>query len=103
MADKEKYFIVKCPKCGAEYTIAEIFYPENLLGTPVDIIRDDNGRIIFIDGKEPELEEDWECEHCGTDFKVKLEIKPTVVYDKRLDFKDDFSVDINKSDKEVLF
>ena len=103
MEDKVKYFAFKCPKCGAEYTIAEVFYPENLLGKPGDIIRDDKGKILVITGKEPNLEEDWECEYCGTNFKVKLDIKPTVLYDKRFDFNDDFSIDTNDGDKEVLF
>ena len=64
--DLNKHVIIRCPKCGYEYLASEIFYPETLLGKSTDVIRDDNGKIIFLgNGEEPELTEDWECENCG--------------------------------------
>lgn len=103
MDDKDKFFTIKCPKCGAEYTLADIFFPEDLLGKPTNVIKDDEGKILFIEGEVPQLVEDWECERCGTDFKVRLDIKPLVEYDKKFDFSDDYSIDLNADDKEVLF
>lgn len=100
---KEGNVIFKCPKCGMEYAIGEVFYPDDLLGIPRNVIRDDNGKIIFIEGKKPVLEEDWECEKCGCDFKVRLDISPKVIYDSKYDFDEDYSIDTNNSDKQVLF
>ena len=46
MNDLSKHIIIKCPKCGYEYLASEIFYPEDLLGTCNNIIRDENGKIL---------------------------------------------------------
>ncbi len=106
MEDKNNYIIIKCPKCGYEYLAAEIFYPNDLLGHPGDILRDDDGKILMVsynDEGEPCLEEEWECEHCGHTFTAKLKIKADTEYDSRLDFSDDYTITVKDEDKEDLF
>lgn len=103
MNDLSKHIIIRCPKCGYEYLASEIFYPEYILGRSTDITRDENGKIIFLgDGYEPEFEEDWECDHCGCNFKAKLNIKSETIYDNIYDFSDDYKISID-DDKETLF
>lgn len=103
MNDLSKHIIIKCPKCGYEYLASEIFYPEDLLGSCNNILRDENGRILLVsDGEDPHLEEDWTCDHCGCDFKAKLDIKGTTLYSNELDFSEDFVIS-TEDDKEKLF
>ena len=102
MNDLKKNIIIKCPKCGYEYLASEIFYPDDILGDSRDILRDDNGKIIFLDGKEPNLEEDWECENCGCNFKAKLEMKGITIYNNNYDFSEDYTISCDE-DKENLF
>lgn len=103
MENKEKYIIIRCPKCGYEYTAAEIFYPEGLLGYPKDIFRDDNGKIMMISGDEPCLEEEFECEHCNHTFIAKLKVKADAEYDLKYDFNDEYTISLKDEDKEELF
>ena len=103
MRDLNKQFIIKCPKCGYEYLASEIFYPEDLLGTTKNILRDDNGKILLISGGDnPCLEQEWECDHCGCNFKAKLEIKAESTYNRNYDFSEDYVITSN-DDKEKLF
>lgn len=92
--------IIKCPKCGYEYVAAEIFFPQDLLGKPNNIIRDDKGHIILIEGESPCLEEEFECENCGSVFKTNLDMIFNSYYNKDLD-EDEFIIDLE--DKTKLF
>lgn len=92
--------IIKCPKCGYEYVTAEIFFPQDLLGKPNNIIRDDKGHIILVEGESPCFEEEFECENCGSIFKTKLDMTFNSSYDKDLD-EDEFVIDLE--DKTKLF
>lgn len=67
-----------CPTCGKEYLPAEIFMADGLLGHPEDIVRDEDGKIIFNDGTKPELTEEFECD-CGCSFLIEatLQFKTT--------------------------
>lgn len=66
--------IIKCPKCGYEYTAAEIFLPQYLLGKPNNILRDDKGHIVLVEGDEPCLDEEFECDRCGTVFTTHVDM-----------------------------
>ena len=92
--------IIKCPKCGYEYVVAEIFFPQDFLGKPNNIIRDDKGHIILVEGESPCFEEEFECENCGAVFKTKLDMTFNSSYDKDLD-EDEFIIDLE--DKAKLF
>lgn len=97
------YVIIKCPKCGYEYVAAEIFFPKTLLGKPSNIVRDDDGHIILVEGEMPTLQETYECDNCGTTFKTTLSISSESKYNKEIDDEDDFVIDLGNSDKEKLF
>lgn len=103
MNDLNKHIIIRCPKCGYEYLASEIFFPESLLGSCPDILRDEAGKILLLPtGEQPELEEDWECYNCGCTFKAKLDIKGYSVYNQNYDFSEDYVIS-NDEDKEKLF
>lgn len=96
------FVIIRCPKCGYEYVAAEVFFPEDLLGKPNNIIRDDNGKIILVEGEQPETTETFVCENCNTEFRVRLGIQTESKYNKDLE-NEDFTYDLRDSDKEQLF
>lgn len=95
------FIVIKCPKCGYEYTAAEIFFPQDLLGKPNNIIRDDKGHIMLVEGEQPCLTEEYECEHCGTTFKTTLSIISESKYNKEIE--NSFTIDLSDNDKEQLF
>ena len=98
----QNYTLVRCPKCGYEYTLAEIFFPDDLLGNPINITRDNSGHIEFIEGKMPELTETYDCVNCGITFKTRLMMTTSSSYNKLLD-EEDFTIDLTDSDKKKLF
>ena len=63
--------VVKCPYCGAEYLVSEIFLPEDLLDKAYTIHKNENGIIEFVNGKEAELIESYICDYCDKQFIVK--------------------------------
>lgn len=66
--------MIKCPICGREHLPAEIFFPDDLIGHPTEIIRDTNGHIEFYLGDEPNYDEIYVCDECGTKFSVHANI-----------------------------
>lgn len=62
--------IIKCPNCGYEYLPAEIYYPNNFLGYPKNIVRDDNGKILGFDNHSMLDTETFICDNCNADFEV---------------------------------
>lgn len=69
--------VIKCPHCGWEYLPGEIFYPDNAIGQPVNIVRDSLGHIIYeeyLENKEPLAEEEFWCEHCEKPFVAEIEL-----------------------------
>lgn len=70
------YTILKCPHCGAEYTLDEIFFPKSITGKSKRPYKDPTGKILRIDlEEEQDLVESFNCDYCNKDFKVTLEIK----------------------------
>lgn len=61
---------IKCPCCGREYHPAEIYFPDDLIGHPTEIIRDTEGHIEFCLGEDPNYDEVFTCDDCGTRFLV---------------------------------
>ena len=39
--------IIKCPHCGYEYTLEELFLASDILGKPRDLVRDPLGKILY--------------------------------------------------------
>ena len=92
--DINEKLIIKCPHCGYEYLPNEIFYPKELLGDASNIVRDEKGKIIFHEGNNMNLKEEYVCDWCNKTFTA--EIKAEIVTQKPdVDFDDDFASDIN--------
>ncbi len=74
---------IRCPHCGWEYLPAEIYYPEDFLGNPSNIIKDEKGDVIGFDGEDMNTVETFYCEHCGKQFTVDASItfKTNAVHD----------------------
>lgn len=82
---------ITCPKCGYEYTAAEIYYADSFLGKPTNIIRDADGKIISISGTNMNLKETYICDNCNCNFKVEAKLSFTSKVNKDVvDFEDDF-------------
>ena len=68
--------IIKCPICGYEYLPAEIFFADEFLGDPGEIIRPMGKEIDCYLGDGMKLAEDFVCDSCGvTPFKKKCSAK----------------------------
>ena len=65
---------IRCPHCGREYHPAEIYYPEEFFGHPVDIRKDENGVILSFSGKDMNLVETYTCDGCGNMFSVEATV-----------------------------
>lgn len=65
--------IIVCPRCGMEYMPAEIYYPDEFLGHPTNIIKLGN-KILTADTPDMNLEEEYVCNECNTKFKVEAEV-----------------------------
>lgn len=92
---KLKSNVIKCPHCGASYTNSEIFYPEDLLGTQVDIVKDDKGEIITYNGEPPTLTQSYTCDKCNKKFKVNAKLTFVITPESEYDFEDIFSFNID--------
>ena len=73
-----KFEIIECPRCGAQYLPAEIFYPKEFLGNPKNIYRNSDGRLIDYDGNSMNLSETYCCDNCGNRFKVTAKVHLSV-------------------------
>jgi hypothetical protein len=73
MKNKPAYIV--CPKCKYEYLPAEVFYPDEILGHPENIIRDKQGKIEFFIGQPINLSEEFTCYNCNCQFTTEVEIQ----------------------------
>lgn len=88
----EKYQVIKCPFCEAEYLPGEIFMPNYFLGVPKEVERDFTGKLLYFDGLEQDLKETYTCEYCNNRFDVYAKInyrteesqKPKTYYTQKL-------------------
>lgn len=70
--------IIICPHCGMQYLPGEIFYPEEFLGKPKDIVRNTVGEILGYEGIEQNSNETFVCEECKNEFTVEAKISYVV-------------------------
>lgn len=89
---KDKY-IIKCPYCGAEYTPAEIYIPDDFFVSDT-VLKDEKYKIISADSLLNTTEE-YCCDHCLKNFKISADVSFTTETVKD-DFEDDSVVVINK-------
>jgi len=67
--------IVKCPHCGREYLLGEIYTDRAFTGRPTDIVRDALGKIIYANYVvEPDYHETYICDGCSKQFVVDAEV-----------------------------
>ena len=90
--DINSKLIIKCPHCGCEYLPNEIFYPDELLGDASNVVRDENGKIIFHEGNNMNLKEEYVCDWCNKSFVAELKVE-IVTSKPEVDFDDDFDID----------
>ena len=81
---------IKCPHCGWAYLPGEVLYPINMIGYPVNIVRDGVGGILYHEypeNKEPLAEEEFWCENCDKPFIIEIEVNyKTKAVKEELDF-----------------
>lgn len=92
---------IKCAVCGEEYLMSEIFIPEPFFGKQTEIIKDSSGHINYYLGTEPDMDEDYVCDNCGSHLKVHANITfdVTAVSDE---FEEEYVTKINKPKKIML-
>ena len=92
--NQKKWPIVTCPHCGYQYPVAEVLYPENILGRPDSVVRDALGKIIYQDNledEEPMQNEKYFCDNCDKPFLVEPVITFKVKKEiEELDFTEKF-------------
>jgi len=85
---------IVCPKCGAEYLLEEIFMSDDLIGNR-NAIKDSKGKIILIEGVEPDLSAEYICDYCDTKFIVTASINTITQFSEDL-WDEEYSVEIFK-------
>jgi len=93
--------IITCPICGTEYLPSEIFLPNDVFGKQYDITKDDNGKIKFYLGDDPNLDEEFICECCNTKLNITMKMSFDIK-EFEDDFDEEYSVEINKPKKIKL-
>lgn len=88
-----KFLTINCPHCGYEYTLAELFIPQQLIGEPQHIQRE-NGKIIKVYGEPPLLVEKYICDNCNKSFSIQCDISFKSSFDNEINFDDDYSVEV---------
>lgn len=96
--DFHKY-VIKCPYCGAEYLLEEIFMADDIIGNR-HAIKDEKGRIVFIEGDNPELVSEYICDYCDKKFTASIEFDVCTGIVQDL-WEDDYSVEIYKDRIEL--
>lgn len=84
---------IKCPHCGREYLPCEIYYPDEFLGNAKNVVVD-NKCIIYFDGQDMNLEEEYVCDDCGKSFRVKAKVSFETTANE-YDFDDDYVSELN--------
>ncbi len=73
---EQTLYKIKCPHCGAEYTLDEIFIPKAFFGRSSTVVRDALGKILTVEFEEdPDYTETYNCDYCKKDFTVTIEPK----------------------------
>ena len=94
---KPKDQIIVCPVCGAEYLPAEIFIPESFVGKPSFIDKDHmTHKIEAYFGKNMDLKEEYECDHCKSPLKITARIQFDVKENEELNFHKEYSTKLKQ-------
>ena len=80
---------IKCPYCGYEYLPGEIYVPNNFLGKPNKIIRDE-GKIYSFEGIQQDLTESYICDNCNKNFLVIAKVTFETHKDPKETFEEEY-------------
>lgn len=72
ITENKQNWVIKCPHCGYEYHVSEIFFVDSLMPQAKKIIRDASNTIIYIEAEEADLEEWYQCDNCDKNFKASV-------------------------------
>lgn len=87
--------IIKCPHCGAEYLPEEIFYPDSVFNKKLNIIKDEEGKIVDYDAINSfNLVEEFECEYCGSTFEVEGKVTFSTKLMNKIDFEEETTISL---------
>lgn len=78
--------VIICPVCGCEYLPIEIFVPSSFFGKLNFIRRDENGKIKYFLGEEPDYIEYFKCGNCNNTFKIFANIQYNTQIEDKLNF-----------------
>lgn len=88
--------IIKCPKCGYEYTPSEIYIPSSFLGETKYVFRNSSGIAQDMVGTEPDFKESYICDNCNVKFYVRANVKFNTSMNENEDFSVDYSSPLEK-------
>lgn len=83
-----------CPYCKAEYHISEIFYPTDIVSTPKELIKTEDGKIDYIIDDDKCLDTTYYCDYCNKQFKVTADISFKVSRVEPKEFEEESSFKI---------
>ena len=69
---------IECPNCGRQYLPGEIYLPNHFTGQPKNVQRDILGKIIYNEGVNQDLKEEYICDGCGRLMRISANIKYNV-------------------------
>lgn len=98
---KDNIVVIKCPVCGQEYLPSEIFYPDDLIGHPTEIVKTTSGKVDFFLGQDVNYDEEYMCDNCGSLLNVHANVSYTVDY-KDNKFTEEYISKFTKPKKIVL-
>lgn len=70
----KKYNKIFCPCCNAEYLMSEIYVPKAFVGCPIDIDKNNLGKIRKVIGEYSSMDESYTCDYCDTKFYVTARV-----------------------------
>lgn len=85
---------IKCPYCGYEYLPGEIYVPNNFLGKPTKIFRD-NGKVYSSEGIPQDLSESYICDNCNKNFIVITRVMYETHADPKYKFDEEYTTTID--------
>ena len=88
--------VITCPHCGREYLPAEIFVPRSFFGSPYEIERDYEGKILDFMGKNLDCKESYVCEQCDKTFYINTQIKFNTDIEDNNQFSEEYSISLKK-------
>lgn len=90
---------IVCPVCGSEYLPVEVFIPDDFFGKPVEIMRNEAGKIDFVLGEGMNLTETYVCDNCNTQLKINTEISFNTEVDTKETFEEEYVSSFTKPKK----